>query len=73
MAMLKLDKSPIMNDNVQAACLPEAGHIPAHDEQCYISGWGNLYSKTFYKILNDNNNNFFFIPLVFYPVITEMC
>ncbi|XP_074524387.1 proproteinase E-like [Halichoeres trimaculatus] len=44
MALLKLDKSPIMSDSVSVACLPEAGEIPAHGAQCYISGWGNLYS-----------------------------
>ncbi|XP_029905589.1 proproteinase E-like [Myripristis murdjan] len=44
LALLKLDKSPIMNDNVGLACLPEAGEIPAHGAPCYISGWGNLYT-----------------------------
>lgn len=45
LALLKLDKSPIMNDSVGVACLPEAGEIPAHGTPCYISGWGNLYSN----------------------------
>ncbi|KAA8589680.1 hypothetical protein FQN60_013045, partial [Etheostoma spectabile] len=44
LALLKLDKSPIMNDNVGVACLPEAGEIPTHGTACYISGWGNLYT-----------------------------
>ncbi|XP_063056340.1 chymotrypsin-like elastase family member 3B [Engraulis encrasicolus] len=44
MALLKLDKAPIMNDSVQEACLPQAGEIPAHNQPCYISGWGNLYT-----------------------------
>ena len=51
MALLKLDKSPIMSENIQAACLPEAGEIPAHDEPCYISGWGNLYSNIVHQII----------------------
>ncbi|XP_049911748.1 chymotrypsin-like elastase family member 3B isoform X1 [Epinephelus moara] len=44
LALLKLDKSPIMNDSVSVACLPEAGEILAHGTPCYISGWGNLYT-----------------------------
>ncbi|XP_028299404.1 proproteinase E-like isoform X2 [Gouania willdenowi] len=44
LALLKLDKSPIMNDSVGVACLPRAGEIPPHGSQCYISGWGNLYT-----------------------------
>ncbi|XP_076014517.1 chymotrypsin-like elastase family member 3B [Genypterus blacodes] len=43
-ALLKLDKSPIMNENVGVACLPKAGEIPRHGAPCYISGWGNLYT-----------------------------
>lgn len=45
LALLKLDKSPIMSDSVGVACLPEAGDVPAHGTPCYISGWGNLYSN----------------------------
>lgn len=45
LALLKLDKSPIMNGSVGVACLPEAGEIPTHGTPCYISGWGNLYSN----------------------------
>uniref|UniRef100_A0A3Q1FT50 Peptidase S1 domain-containing protein n=1 Tax=Acanthochromis polyacanthus TaxID=80966 RepID=A0A3Q1FT50_9TELE len=44
LALLKLDKSPIMNDSVGVACLPEAGEIPPHGTPCHISGWGNLYT-----------------------------
>lgn len=45
MALLKLDKSPILNDSISLACLPEAGEILSHGAACYISGWGNLYSN----------------------------
>lgn len=45
LALLKLDKSPIMNDSVAVACLPAAGEILAHGTPCYLSGWGNLYSN----------------------------
>ncbi|KAK5870438.1 hypothetical protein PBY51_025071 [Eleginops maclovinus] len=44
MALLKLVKSPIMNDSVGVACLPPAGEILPHGTPCYISGWGNLYT-----------------------------
>lgn len=45
LALLKLDKSPIMSDSVGVACLPAAGEILAHGTPCYLSGWGNLYSN----------------------------
>lgn len=45
LALLKLDKSPIMTDSVGVACLPEAGEILPPGTDCYISGWGNLYSE----------------------------
>ncbi|XP_023278933.1 chymotrypsin-like elastase family member 3B [Seriola lalandi dorsalis] len=45
LALLKLDKSPVMSDSVSVACLPEAGDTPTHGTPCYISGWGNLYSN----------------------------
>ncbi|XP_067370415.1 chymotrypsin-like elastase family member 3B isoform X1 [Channa argus] len=44
LALLKLDKSPIMTDSVGVACLPTAGEILTHGTPCYISGWGNLYT-----------------------------
>lgn len=45
LALLKLDKSPIMTDSVGVACLPEAGEMLPPGTACYISGWGDLYSK----------------------------
>uniref|UniRef100_A0A8C6LVU6 chymotrypsin n=1 Tax=Nothobranchius furzeri TaxID=105023 RepID=A0A8C6LVU6_NOTFU len=45
LALLKLDKSPILNDSVGVACLPAAGEILAHETPCFITGWGNLYSN----------------------------
>uniref|UniRef100_A0A672I1C9 Proproteinase E-like n=1 Tax=Salarias fasciatus TaxID=181472 RepID=A0A672I1C9_SALFA len=44
LALLKLDKSPVMNDSVALACLPPDGEILPHGTACYISGWGNLYT-----------------------------
>ncbi|XP_054585994.1 chymotrypsin-like elastase family member 3B [Nothobranchius furzeri] len=44
LALLKLDKSPILNDSVGVACLPAAGEILAHETPCFITGWGNLYT-----------------------------
>ena len=46
MALLKLDKSPILDKSVGLACLPGAGEVLSHGAACYLSGWGNLYSKT---------------------------
>ncbi|KAL7864133.1 hypothetical protein AOLI_G00155530 [Acnodon oligacanthus] len=41
-ALLKLDKAPVLNESVQEACIPPAGEILPHDTPCYISGWGDL-------------------------------
>ena len=46
MALLKLDKSPVLDASVGPACLPGAGEVLSHGAACYLSGWGNLYSKT---------------------------
>merc|ERR1712212_1462454 len=45
LALLKLDKAPIMTDSVGLACLPEAGEMLAHGTACYVSGWGRLYTN----------------------------
>ncbi|KAM8889117.1 LOW QUALITY PROTEIN: chymotrypsin-like elastase family member 3B [Synchiropus picturatus] len=44
LALLKLDKSPIMTDSISVACLPEPEEILPHGSRCFISGWGNLYT-----------------------------
>lgn len=44
-ALLKLEKSATLNDKVQLACLPEPDSLLAHNEPCYATGWGKLYSK----------------------------
>ncbi|XP_063076527.1 chymotrypsin-like elastase family member 3B [Engraulis encrasicolus] len=41
-ALLKLEKSAILNDKVQLACLPQADSVLAHDHPCYTTGWGRL-------------------------------
>ncbi|KAM8850640.1 proproteinase E-like isoform 2-T2 [Spinachia spinachia] len=43
-ALLKLEKSAVLNDKVQPACLPERGAALAHNQPCYVTGWGRLYS-----------------------------
>ncbi|XP_077966935.1 uncharacterized protein LOC144420943 isoform X2 [Styela clava] len=43
-ALLKLRESVPLTDNVMPACLPEH-HIPQVDDECFITGWGNLYPR----------------------------
>lgn len=45
-ALLKLEKSAVVNDKVQPACLPQHGASPSHNQLCYITGWGRLYCKS---------------------------
>uniref|UniRef100_A0A3B4V8A5 chymotrypsin n=1 Tax=Seriola dumerili TaxID=41447 RepID=A0A3B4V8A5_SERDU len=39
-ALLKLEKSAVINDKVQLACLPQPGATLAHNQPCYVTGWG---------------------------------
>ncbi|XP_074507161.1 chymotrypsin-like elastase family member 3B [Sebastes fasciatus] len=43
-ALLKLEKNAVINDKVQPACLPQHGASLAHNQPCYVTGWGRLYS-----------------------------
>ncbi|XP_035269943.1 proproteinase E-like [Anguilla anguilla] len=43
-ALVKLASSAFINDKVQLACVPPAGDLVAHNEPCYITGWGRLYT-----------------------------
>ena len=43
--ILKLSSALSFNENVGAACLPEAGFAPdSTGETCVVSGWGTLNS-----------------------------
>lgn len=44
-AMIKLSSPVVMNDKVQPACVPPSGEVSPHDDPCYITGWGRLYSE----------------------------
>uniref|UniRef100_A0A3Q1FX42 Proproteinase E-like n=1 Tax=Acanthochromis polyacanthus TaxID=80966 RepID=A0A3Q1FX42_9TELE len=43
-ALLKLEKSAVINDKVQLACLPQYNAAVTHNQPCYVTGWGRLYS-----------------------------
>uniref|UniRef100_A0A673YZ73 Peptidase S1 domain-containing protein n=1 Tax=Salmo trutta TaxID=8032 RepID=A0A673YZ73_SALTR len=43
-ALLKQVRSAVINDKVQLACLPESGAILTHNQPCYFTGWGRIYS-----------------------------
>ncbi|XP_029380657.1 proproteinase E-like [Echeneis naucrates] len=43
-ALLKLQTSAAISDKVQPACLPPHGATLAHNQPCYVTGWGRLYS-----------------------------
>lgn len=45
-ALLKLEKSAVINDKVQLACLPQPGDSLAHNQPCYVTGWGRLSCKS---------------------------
>ncbi|MGH0129130.1 UNVERIFIED_CONTAM: hypothetical protein FKN15_038377 [Acipenser sinensis] len=44
-ALIKLERSAIINDKVQLACLPAPGAVLPNNYSCYISGWGRLYTN----------------------------
>ncbi|KAA8589357.1 hypothetical protein FQN60_012722 [Etheostoma spectabile] len=43
-AMIKLASPAVVNDKVQPSCVPPSGEIAPHNDPCYITGWGRLYS-----------------------------
>uniref|UniRef100_A0A8C5E0J4 Chymotrypsin-like elastase family member 3B n=1 Tax=Gouania willdenowi TaxID=441366 RepID=A0A8C5E0J4_GOUWI len=43
-ALLKLEKNAVINDKVQLACLPQQDAALTHNQPCYVTGWGRLYS-----------------------------
>lgn len=49
-ALLKLEKSAVINDKVQLACLPQNGVSLAHNQPCHVTGWGRLYCKTCHPV-----------------------
>lgn len=64
-ALLKLENSAVINDKVQLACLPEEGATLAHNQTCFVTGWGRLYCKKcsslpYNGIKNPLDNNQYF-------------
>ncbi|XP_053739212.1 chymotrypsin-like elastase family member 3B isoform X1 [Synchiropus splendidus] len=43
-ALLKLERSAVISDKVQLACLPKHQEVLAHMQPCYVTGWGRLYT-----------------------------
>ncbi|XP_035238445.1 elastase 2 like [Anguilla anguilla] len=43
-ALIKLETPVTVGDAIMPACLPEAGFILPHNEACYVTGWGRLYT-----------------------------
>ncbi|KAM3619297.1 uncharacterized protein V6R79_005753 [Siganus canaliculatus] len=43
-ALIKLSRPAVLNDKVEAACVPPSGEVAPHNDPCYISGWGRLYT-----------------------------
>ena len=61
LAIIKLEKPLVFNNNIQPACLPIHSYNPVQDENCFISGWGSIeqgiskLSKIFLKQLTFYN------------------
>ncbi|KAK1898430.1 Chymotrypsin-C [Dissostichus eleginoides] len=43
-ALIKLESPVSSSDSIMAACLPPAGFTLPHDEPCYVTGWGRVYT-----------------------------
>ncbi|XP_060930795.1 chymotrypsin-like elastase family member 2A [Limanda limanda] len=41
-ALIKLETPVSFSDSIMAACLPAAGFLLAHNEPCYVTGWGRI-------------------------------
>lgn len=44
-ALIKLESPVTFSDSIMAACVPAADAILPHNEPCYVTGWGRLYSE----------------------------
>nr|XP_015823053.2 chymotrypsin-C isoform X2 [Nothobranchius furzeri] len=43
-ALIKLEAPVDFSDTIMAACLPADGFILPHNESCYVTGWGRVYT-----------------------------
>ncbi|KAM3872410.1 chymotrypsin-like elastase family member 2A [Diretmus argenteus] len=43
-ALIKLSTPVTFTDSIQAACLPDSGHVLAHGAPCYVTGWGRIWT-----------------------------
>ncbi|XP_034392678.1 chymotrypsin-C-like isoform X2 [Cyclopterus lumpus] len=43
-ALIKLESPVTFSDSITAACLPSAGFLLPHNESCYVTGWGRVYT-----------------------------
>ncbi|KAK1116363.1 chymotrypsin-like elastase family member 2A [Acipenser oxyrinchus oxyrinchus] len=44
-ALVKLQEHVALSESIQPACLPTEGQLLAHNNPCYITGWGRLYTN----------------------------
>lgn len=44
-ALIKLESPVTFSDSIMAACIPAADAILPHNESCFVTGWGRLYSE----------------------------
>ncbi|XP_029993952.1 chymotrypsin-C-like [Sphaeramia orbicularis] len=43
-ALIKLASPVTSSDTIMAACLPDNGAVLPHNEPCYVTGWGRIYT-----------------------------
>ncbi|XP_075332567.1 chymotrypsin-like elastase family member 2A isoform X1 [Odontesthes bonariensis] len=43
-ALIKLESPVDLSDTIMPACLPDAGFILPHNEACFVTGWGRIYT-----------------------------
>ncbi|TMS16379.1 Chymotrypsin-C [Larimichthys crocea] len=43
-ALIKLESPVTFSDAIMAACMPDAGVVLPHNEPCYVTGWGRIYT-----------------------------
>lgn len=44
-ALIKLESPVELSDSIMASCLPADGFLLPHNESCYVTGWGRVYSE----------------------------
>jgi len=72
-ALIKLESAVDFSDTIMPACLPAAGFILPHNESCFVTGWGRIYSEWTVSYLSLKWIQFNFTGHFIHQIIAVCC